>query len=461
MSSAKPDSTPAYIHTESDAILATHVSSLASRFGATNPPYTLGHFLTDTNRISNGHGRGFRRISGPQIPGVKVGSISRRHAVRTPSTRLSSCSSPSSTLPSNISVGFGYTHTKPAPSFKRTVDVKSDEISLPAYSPSAGTGSFTAGELKRAPSSASSFGTSSFSTSPYAGMRFPPTRRTRTATRARARKDVIDVSSVYSAAGYWSADGHGHAYDDTYSPAPASSTSTPSRSASSSHPAHSSVSSSAPHAHAALELDPDSPLSATCSSFTHTVSSFARTSTGSALPPHIAWEEDAYPASPRSVAHPNGEEAEGKGGGKGKSGRRQERGRLRCRRGHGRLYGDEDVRDAVYLADADVLLHHAHLSTRLPAVSSPSTPAASNTFREASARRPSSRPHAPRRPASHYAHAHPPTHSHLSFDASRWTTYNHNPYDTITSLFLPYDHPTSFPHGQPNVNVLLSTSACR
>ncbi|KAJ6487458.1 pheromone A receptor-domain-containing protein [Mycena vitilis] len=59
--------------------------------------------------------------------------------------------------------GIGY--TKPPPTFKRTVDV---DISLPAYSPSAGTGSFTAGELKRAPSSSSSFGTSSFSASTYA-----------------------------------------------------------------------------------------------------------------------------------------------------------------------------------------------------------------------------------------------------------------------------------------------------
>ncbi|KAJ6501236.1 hypothetical protein C8R47DRAFT_1211494 [Mycena vitilis] len=102
-----------------------------------------------------------------------------------------------------------------------------------------------------------------------------------------------------AAAGYWSADGH-----DYSPPSPASST--PSRSAphsTSSSSAHARPLSSAAHAHLELELDPDSPLSATSSSFTHTASSFARTSTGSALPPHVAWAEEAYPASPRSVAH--------------------------------------------------------------------------------------------------------------------------------------------------------------
>ncbi|KAJ6487442.1 pheromone A receptor-domain-containing protein [Mycena vitilis] len=217
--------------------------------------------------------------------------------------------------------GKGIGYTKPAPSFKRTVDVKSDEISLPAYSPSAGTGSFTAGELKRAPSSSSSFGTSSFSASTYAY----PADASHTHGRGRGggseggssrfhedfvvvAKDEIEVSSVYSAAGYWSADGHGHGYSP---PSPRSSstpysTSTSTRFAPSSSPhAHAPAhSSSPPHAHAHLSLDPASPLTATSSSFTHTPSSSARTSTGSALPPHVAWAEEAYPASPRSVAHP-------------------------------------------------------------------------------------------------------------------------------------------------------------
>ncbi|KAJ7611050.1 pheromone A receptor-domain-containing protein [Mycena polygramma] len=255
-------------------------------------------------------------------------------------------------------VGIGY--TKPTPTFKRQVDIKRDEISLPAYSPSAGTGSFTAGELKRAGSFVLSAASSSYA---YTADARAPSASSSTYTGpggARfhedfvvVQKDEIEVSSVYSAAGYWSADGH--AYDDAYSPSPASS-STPSRSApqstSSSHPAYSSAppprpysstSSSPSHpAHPAplayLELDPDSPL--TASSFAHTnrtsastgsalpphvawaeeaylvsplsvsSSSFARTnrtSTGSQLPPHVAWAEEAYPASPRSVPHPYGE----------------------------------------------------------------------------------------------------------------------------------------------------------
>ncbi|KAJ6487484.1 pheromone A receptor-domain-containing protein [Mycena vitilis] len=212
--------------------------------------------------------------------------------------------------------GKGIGYTKPAPSFKRTVDV---DISLPAYSPSAGTGSFTAGELKRAPSSSSSFGTSSFSASTYAY----PADASRTHGRGGGggseggasrfhedfvvvAKDEIEVSSVYSAAGYWSADGHGHEYSP---PSPSSSARYPPSSSSSSAHAR-PLSSSAPHAYVQLELDPASPLSATSSSFTHTASSFARTSTGSALPPHVAWAEEAYPASPRSVAHPYANDAE-------------------------------------------------------------------------------------------------------------------------------------------------------
>ncbi|KAJ7613308.1 hypothetical protein DFH06DRAFT_1146966 [Mycena polygramma] len=251
----------------------------------------------------------------------------------------------------------------------------------------AGTGSFTAGELKRAGSSASSFGTSSFSVSApstsytdgasFSGSAYHGAHGAAGEGGARGARaagegaegdfvvvakdeieDEIEVSSVYSAAGYWSADGHGNACDyaaPSPSSSPPHSTSTsaayaasvPASSAAQATSTHSSA--SAPHpAHVDLELDPRLPAlppsfahtnrtsastasalpphvgwaeqaypaSPLSSSFAHTASSFARISTGtrtstgtaSALSPHVAWAEQAYPASPRSVAHPYAEE---------------------------------------------------------------------------------------------------------------------------------------------------------
>ncbi|KAJ6487455.1 hypothetical protein C8R47DRAFT_513706 [Mycena vitilis] len=82
-----------------------------------------------------------------------------------------------------------------------------------------------------------------------------------------------------------------------------------------------------PHVAWTEEAYPASPLSATASSFAHTnrTSTGTRTSGGSALPPHVAWAEEAYPASPRSVAHPYGDSEYGYDGEEDGEGRQEGR----------------------------------------------------------------------------------------------------------------------------------------